>query len=60
MTVRIIYIPLLPGEAIALYISNEARPSPPNATRWYLQVLDDGAGVLVGLGLAAKVTSDGL
>lgn len=26
----------------------------------YLQVLDDGVGVLVSLGLAAKVTSDGL
>lgn len=25
-----------------------------------LQVLDDGSGVLVGLGLAAKVTGEGL
>lgn len=33
-----------------------------NASRWYryLQVLDDRGRVLVGLGLATKVTGDGL
>jgi hypothetical protein len=33
---------------------------PKNASRWYLQVLDDGSRVLVCLGLAAEVASDGL
>jgi hypothetical protein len=59
---------LLLPQQIALYIEKhsslikeEAATRPQNyASRWYLQVLDDGGRVLVCLGLAAEVAGDGL
>jgi hypothetical protein len=61
------YTQLLLPHQIALYIGKNIPlktmiEAPPKKclSRWYLQVLDDGSRVLVSLGLAAEVASDGL